>query len=367
MLKLSPELKSKYLEYQDAYREKERIADILNDIDVVRSSRVHACGNRQFYAYNKVTGASKVVYGEYCDDRLCPLCQQALHRERASKLSFMVRELSSLGFKFYFWTFSPAPNCQLSDLKETCRAVINLFNRVQKKFFTQDQGCYGFWRTLEFTKHEGYHGFRDVVADTATYHPHIHAIFAFRDEWHTKIKTPHVKAVSKFMIDEINAQLKSKDKRYAYYKHLAGSFGIVDVRPVKTTTAGFSFELSKYISLSKNLSDSNLKLFSEQVADLQCHRSTGVLHWNPIYKADYNEFVQNANCEQFPAADTVYFVFGVREGIFYCENSCIESIRHIKRSRSDYRYISKKHSPPGQRYKTPKKTKPPARYVQITF
>ena len=287
---LPPSIKQQYIEYQDAIRLKDDIAMQLAKVYPRRSKEILACCNTQYIAYNKVTGAYKVVHGQYCQDRLCPVCQQALHRERSSKLSFMAKKCVEKGYKLYFWTFSPAPNCELGNLKEASRAVINIFNRVRKQFFSA--GVVGYWRTLEFTEHEhGTRNYRDLIYDDTQYHPHIHAVFAVDETF----VTPYVKDVTQFIKDEVARQLKSKNKSYLFYKHLKGTAGIVYAEKVDTSNPGFAFELSKYISVSKNLTSSTLIAFAEQVKDLQCHRSTGALLWSEAYKVDYEAFIQNEN------------------------------------------------------------------------
>lgn len=247
-INLPKQIKDLYFDYQTSINEKNRIADIVQKFSPARSLAIRGCGNTQIIKYNEKLHRHKVVFGEYCNDRLCPLCQQALHRERSSKLSYMVSRLSERDYKFYFWTFSPAPNCKLEYLNDTSRAVINVFNRVRKQFFNENSGCVGFWRTLEFTKHtHNKNNIKDMIDDDAEFHPHIHALFVVDSSF----VTPNVFDVSSFIKSEVEKQLKSKDARYKFYKFLKGTAGIVNVKPVNTRNAGFSFELCKYISLSK--------------------------------------------------------------------------------------------------------------------
>lgn len=346
-INLTGELKKQYLEYQDGIKLKNQIAARIAKDYPLRAKAMLSCANTRIIAHNKVTGQSKVVYGEYCNDRLCPLCQQALHRERASKLSYMVQQRVKMGEVPYFFTISPAPNCSLENLKETSRAVINIFNRVRKQFFNADVGVTGFWRTLEFTKHDHKkRNLKDEVADDADYHPHIHCVFMFKPPY----QTPNVYDISKFIKEEVAKQLKSKDARYSFYKHLEGTAGIVNIKRVNTSNPGFSFELSKYIALSKNLSDVNLKLFAEQIKDLQCHRSTGSLGWSKEYKTAYSDFIQNENSTLFNDDDTVYVEFTHRKGGFSFKFVSKLWVEERIKSKSNYKYITRSSGAPPNKY-----------------
>lgn len=307
-------VKALYTDYKESIRDQRSICEVVSSFDVKRSLKMRKCANNVIYAVKGNT--SKVVYGEYCDDRLCPVCQAALHRERSSKLSFMVNECVKKGYTPYFWTFSPAVNCSLEDLKETSRAVINIVNRVIKRYFTKEHGVLGWWRTLEFTEHSE-DGTAEHIENGTKYHPHIHIMFMYDVHY----ITPYVKDISRFIIDEVNNQLQlnSKSKtqrgRFDFYKYLQGTKGICYAERVNTSNAGFAFELSKYISVSKKCNVVNLKLFSEQITSLQCHRSTGVLLWSDDYKEEYKSFIQNENYTLF-GDDVEFYQFSYRKNGF---------------------------------------------------
>lgn len=306
-------VKQNYNAYKNDVSDQRAICDVVSKFDIKRSFKMRKCANSVIIAVNG--NSSKVVYGEYCNDRLCPICQAALHRERSSKLSFMVNECVKKGYTPYFWTFSPAVNCKLENLKETSRAIINVVNRVIKTYFTKEHGVIGWWRTLEFTDHSN-DSFSESIEDNTSYHPHIHILFMYD---HNYI-TPYVKDISKFIIDEVNNQLKlnlkSKTQRskFDYYKYLEGTKGIVYAERVNTSNPGFAFELSKYISVSKKCNVANLKLFSTQIQSLQCHRSTGVLLWSDDYKEDYKAFIQNENYELFNGEYKFYLFTDRKDG-----------------------------------------------------
>lgn len=326
-------IKKAYKSFKEVSIERERIiSELLKIGDLDRANKMSNCGRTIVYGWNERKKAAGYVQGTFCNDRFCPSCQQQLHKERASQLSFMTKEYLPKNYQYRFWTFSPIQNCGLSVLRDNSRAVINIFNAVVKKFFSADQGVIGYWRILEFTEHKRSEykdkaSFIDEISDDSVFHPHIHCLFAYK---------PGVKpyadvfAISMFIQEYVAKMKKSKDARFQYFKSVGDSSGIVNYKVPKLTTAGFAFELCKYISLSKNLSCANLKAFIEQVSRLQCFKHNGVLLWKKEYKEAYIEFIQNENSKQNSKRkkqpfckfdkDNVYFLFSYKDGKFTISN-----------------------------------------------
>lgn len=327
-------IKKAYKSFKAVSVERERIiAEFIKIGDLDRAKKMSNCGRTIVYGWNERKKAAGYVQGTFCDDRFCPSCQQQLHKERASQLSFMTKQYLPKDYQYRFWTFSPFTNCGLSVLRDNSRAVINVFNAVVKKFFSSDQGVIGYWRILEFTEHkrseyEGKASFIDEISDDSVFHPHIHCLFAYKPD----VKPyADVFAISSFIQEYLEKMKKTKDKRYQYFKSVGSSSGIVNYKVPKMSTAGFAFELCKYISLSKNLSCDNLKAFVAQVSSLQCFRHTGVLLWKKEYKEAYIEFIQNGNSKkQFRSKikemfckfdkDNVYYLFSYKDGKFSISN-----------------------------------------------
>lgn len=352
--------------------DKNRVVAALSDIDKGRAAKIKRCGTRQVIAYNSLNKKREVVFGEYCNDRLCPVCQKHLHSERCSKLSFMVHDLAKKGYNFTFWTFSPALSCTLGNLKETSRGVLKLVNLVIKEFFNDENLCEGYWLNLEFTKHKHNKGSgkSEYVSDNCTYHPHIHVLFAFRQPSFIdlsrayessgrtlqtiedvrsvveKLKYPYVKDVTQFMIDTVDKWCKSKNKQYECIKMLSGTRGICYAKDVNINTNGWAFELTKYIAVSKNFSDDNLRLFIEQIDHLSTHRGAGVLHWDDERKEDYEQFIQNENSLKFPLEYTTFYFFRYNDYKgFLFDPITFKEFCHIKTQSDQARFIKSRGDP----------------------
>lgn len=369
-MNLPSQVQSLYDSLQSLTYEKNRVANILQGIDPARSKRIRECGTRQVIAYNHLNNAHEVVFGEYCNDRLCPVCQKHLHSERASKLSFMVNRLAKSGYNFTFWTFSPAVSCTLENLKQTSRGVLKLVNQVIREFFNDDNLCEGYWLNLEFTKHKHEKGSEkcEYISDDCVYHPHIHVLFAYRkptfedfsrifdpdnpknfDELRPeleKLKYPYVKDVTQFMIDYVNKWCNSKNKLYAPIRMLRGTAGICYAENIDTSNSGWAFELTKYIAVSKNFSDDNLKEFMKQIDHLSTHRGAGVLHWTDELKAEYQSFIQNENCNKFPIEWTSFYLFRYNsyKG-FSIESISYKEFRRIKTQSDEAKFIKSRGDP----------------------
>lgn len=374
-MNLPVEVQNLYNSLQWLTYEKNRVANILQGIDPSRSKRIRDCGTRQVIAYNQLTKVNEVVFGEYCDDRLCPVCQKHLHSERASKLSFMVHGLAQKGYNFTFWTFSPAVSCTLENLKQTSRGVLKLVNQVIKHFFNDDNLCEGYWLNLEFTKHKHKRGKGkfEYVSNNCVYHPHIHVLFAFRkpsiedcskiydpsifkskgqklwDELSAeceKKKFPYVRDITQFMIDYVNEWCNSKNKLYEPIRMLRGTRGICYAKNVDINSKGWAFELTKYIAVSKNFSDDNLKEFMKQIDHLSTHRGAGVLHWDDRLKDDYKSFIQNENCKKFPVEWTSFYLY--RYNSFnghHCEPITYKDFQRIKTQSDEAKFIKSRGDP----------------------
>lgn len=365
-MNLPAQVQKLYDSLQSLTYEKNRVANILQGIDPARSKRIRDCGTRQVIAYNQLNKANEVVFGEYCDDRLCPVCQKHLHSERASKLSFMVNRLAKRGYNFTFWTFSPAVSCTLENLKQTSRGVLKLVNQVIRQFFNDDNFCEGYWLNLEFTKHEHKTGSSkaEYVSDNCVYHPHIHVLFAYRpingaDTYISALKNerysvselekrkyPYVKDVTQFMIDYVNKWCNSKNKLYAPIRMLKGTAGICYAENIDTSNSGWVFELTKYIAVSKNFSDDNLKEFMKQIDHLSTHRGAGVLHWTDELKAEYQSFIQNENSDKFPIEWTSFYLFRYNsyKG-FSIEPITYREYRRIKSQSDEAKFIKSRGDP----------------------
>lgn len=116
----------------------------------------------------------KLVHGEFCQNRFCPICSWRKARKDALMLSIMMKAISEEKQYEYIFLTLTTPNVKSYELKDE----IDLFNKALSKMFKRKRiqnAVNGYVRKLELT----YNKSRD------DYNPHFHLILAVDKHYFT--------------------------------------------------------------------------------------------------------------------------------------------------------------------------------------
>lgn len=139
----------------------------LSDLGYVafngRSIYVKYCGTDLTFAED-LEGNKKLLYANFCKDRLCPMCNWRRSRKIYSNVSKVMDFMTDFSFVFATFTVKSCTGDQLpivvDDMLKSFTTMIHKSKRLSVFL--------GFFRALEIT----------YSFDTGLYHPHIHVIFS---------------------------------------------------------------------------------------------------------------------------------------------------------------------------------------------
>lgn len=107
----------------------------------------------------------RLVYANFCRDRLCPLCSWRRTLKIFSQVSKIMTVIEQ-DYEFLFLTLT-VPNCTPEELPHTITKLMKGFDRLMKRKRIKT-AVRGFFRALEVTRN----------SKNDTYHPHFHVILA---------------------------------------------------------------------------------------------------------------------------------------------------------------------------------------------
>lgn len=216
-------------------------------------ARINTCGGYMEFLTNADRSKYRLNKGNFCKDRLCPICANRNSRKQAYKILELVSYIKvHHGYEFIFLTLT-APNVTAEKLPEEISKFQESFRRLQntKPFLAMNKG---FIRKLEITYN----------ADKDTYHPHYHVLIAVNKSYFKKeIYISRAKWL----------ELWQNSKR-------DNTITMVDARRAKTDTVKEIFEIAKYSSKIKDL------LASQEIFDVIYHalRNKRIMTYNGIFK-----------------------------------------------------------------------------------
>ncbi len=143
-----------------------RFNSFMND-KKIKLHRLKECGNFVRFITNKNKKAYKLVGGNFCKNRFCPICSWLKARKTAFKILELLEYIRVKHNKEFIFLTLTAPNVPADKLNDE----INDFNKSFKRLSeTKDfKACSnGYIRKLEIT----YNAKKD------NYHPHFHCIIA---------------------------------------------------------------------------------------------------------------------------------------------------------------------------------------------
>lgn len=142
----------------------------LRDMYLRKFYSVSSCGNHVQFAHKVLPdgvienkGRLHSVY--FCKNRLCPTCAWRRSLKISSQVASVVRYLEGK-YVFLFVTLT-VPNVPASELKKACSSLYKSYNRLVR-YKEVNKVLKGAFRALEVTYN----------SDAATYHPHLHCIWA---------------------------------------------------------------------------------------------------------------------------------------------------------------------------------------------
>lgn len=148
-----------------------KYSDVLVALgETKRASRVKECGSYlEFGLYDDET--VKLHSANFCGDVLCPQCAKRKSLKIFSQVSACVERMKN-DYKFLFVTLT-IKNCVAEDLPATCDLLYSAYNRLMdRKRMSFVKGAF---RALEITVNRS----KDII----TYHPHLHCIFAIKEDY----------------------------------------------------------------------------------------------------------------------------------------------------------------------------------------
>lgn len=256
-----------------------------------------SCGEWLEFAVSGNYDAAKVLRGNFCNHRFCPMCNMRKSFKDAKKIEILLRALEEKeGQEFIFLTLT-IPNCKgdelASKLDEMNKAVKKMFMRkrliestngyIRKVEVTTDQtkkiSQRWYNKREEFCKRKGLK-VGDENPNFNTFHPHMHFIIAVDKEY--------FKSKSKLYI--------TQEEWTNLWREISGyENAVVDVRKVQErTTSNAIVEIAKYSAKDNDLYQSK-SVFMTFLVSL---RGRQLLTFNGYFK-DYVKMYKSGELDSF--------------------------------------------------------------------
>lgn len=145
-----------------------------------KAYRVQECGTYLIYKRNIETGVKKLKEGNFCKDRLCPMCSWRRSLKIFGQVSkVMDKALEVKDYRFVFLTLT-CRNVYGEELNNCLDTMFKGFKRLtERKQFKNS--VKGFFRGLEVT-----HNLDPNSSSYDTYHPHFHCILMVNKSYFNK-------------------------------------------------------------------------------------------------------------------------------------------------------------------------------------
>lgn len=273
-----------YVKFSDFKQQNLKVAKAFQDCGYLdRSQSIENCATQLLFG-NRFDGGHDLIFGNFCKDRFCPLCQARRSSKRAVELMHAVE---NMGGQFLFLTLTVV-NVKKYFLRSTIKKMTSVFADFIKDPRIK-KGVRGYLRNLEVTYN----------AASDTFHPHFHVLIHVDDDYFSSDK-----------------YLKRSDVLNVWRAYMHDDrINQVDIRKVRGDRLDKAIvEVTKYFTkfndwiFSKHCS-SILDTFVDSLRNVNCTTMGGtirkeILRIRAEKDADYTKFdekiaifIQNANYE----------------------------------------------------------------------
>ena len=141
-----------------------------------RADRVEGCGS--FLEFHVTEQEKKLHKGNFCKDRMCPMCNWRRSLKTFGQVSQIMDVLEARGYRFLFLTLT-VRNCSGDDFLKTVQMMYDGWRTLYHDYFRKNKAlkaviC-GTFRSLEVT----------INKKKGEFHPHFHVILAVKPEYFT--------------------------------------------------------------------------------------------------------------------------------------------------------------------------------------
>lgn len=224
-----------------------KVSDKMKRVNFKRGFRMEHCADTiHFYKCPKC-GKYEITNMERCRDKMCPLCNWILARQRLINMVEVLNKISESGkYNFFFLTLT-IRNVKPQDINEALKAMAKAWDKMMKRRPVKEN-LKGWARSTEIT-------YNNI---THTVHPHYHVILIYDKDF-------------KDVLDGSYFKPTWKETLQITYDP------IIDFRPIKAKKEdkndneeqakiyGAVLETFKYSTKSNDLIDMPLKEFTELV------------------------------------------------------------------------------------------------------
>lgn len=272
-----------YVKFSDFKSQNMKISDVFANAGYHdRAVSIRDCASHLLFG-NRKDGSHDLIFGNFCKDRFCPLCQARRSSRRAMELLHVMDCLSG---EFLFLTLTVV-NVDAGHLRESIDQLTDAF-----RDFIRDprikRGIMGYIRNIEVTYNK----------DAHTFHPHIHCLVNvsdtyFRDRDQYLSRSEVLKVWQAYMHDDRISQVDIRKVRGKCLDH-----AVVEVTKYFTKFGDWIYESD---------SSSILNIFVDSLKSVNCTTMGGSIRKAVLQlrrekeeeKLPFDEkiasFIQNAN------------------------------------------------------------------------
>jgi plasmid rolling circle replication initiator protein Rep len=203
------------------------------------------CATYLQFAKNTETNERRLLWGNYCQKRLCPVCMQRLSMKRFANLSAVTSVAAKeQKLQFLFLTLT-AKSVAGSELKSEIKKYFDSWRNLTRYSPEFKKGVHGWFRSLEVTYNQ----------DTDEYHPHLHILLA--------VKSTYFKTSGYYITQKKWAEI------WAHYLNIDYS-PIVDIRKTysKKSDSSAEQEAAKYTIKEDNYIKKYSKNLTKKIVEV---------------------------------------------------------------------------------------------------
>ena len=152
---------------QKKTKNQEVVPKIAKHVNGKRLESIRSCGNRFEFIADKEVKKRKMIKGETCKSRFCPMCSWRKSKKDAMVIACMMKYIMIKHDKVFIFLTLTVPNCSGNNLKQTIKTMNVAFKNLFKRKEVMQMSC-GYMRKLEVTYNRRRHDF----------HPHFHCVIA---------------------------------------------------------------------------------------------------------------------------------------------------------------------------------------------
>lgn len=142
-----------------------------------RAKRTKYCGSELKFGECQHDGHKKLLYANFCKDRLCPMCNWRRSRMLQGQIMQILHQaVQERKMRFIFLTLT-VKNCKKHELNNTIDNMFEGFRRLFQ-YKAVDNVIVGWTRCLEITRNN-----KRYSKNYDTYHPHFHVLIGVRPSY----------------------------------------------------------------------------------------------------------------------------------------------------------------------------------------